>query len=158
MPDLYIVAAQPNPPGKDASRPGFTTNQTLNEEWVEFEAVTARNLTGDELSHLTFNNSCQRTGQDTIVRFGAVQLQRGQRVRVHTGSGTNQWLGNTLHVYAGRSWFAWNNWCGDRAILSYNGNAIDSAYYDPRPPEGELVRQPGSDKLVPRPKSAAGWY
>jgi hypothetical protein len=157
MPDLYLGTAQPNPPGRDASRPGTTTNTKLNEEWVEFEALAARNLAGDELSHLTFNSACQRTGQDQVFRFGAVQLQQGQRVRVHTGVGTAQWVGNILHVYAARSWFLWNNSCGDRAILSYNGNVIDSAYYDARPPEGELVRQAGTDKLVPRYRSASGW-
>jgi hypothetical protein len=157
MPDLYLVGAQPNPPGRDASRFGATTNAKLNEEWVEFEALAARNLSGDELSHVTFNGTCQHTGQDVIFRFGTINLQRGQRVRVHTGVGTAQWVGNTLYVYAGRSWFAWNNGCGDRAFLSFNGNVIDSAYYDARPPEGELGRQAGTDKFVPRYRAASGW-
>jgi hypothetical protein len=157
MPDLYLVAIQPNPPGRDASRFGTTTNAKLNEEWVEFEALAARNLSGDELAHLTFNSACQRTGQDAVLKFGTVQLQRGQRVRVHTGTGTAQWVGNTLHVYAGRSWFVWNNGCGDRAFLSFNTSVIDSAYYDARPPEGELVRQAGTDKFVPRYRAVSGW-
>lgn len=150
MPDLYLVAVQPNPPGRDASRFGTTTNAKLNEEWVEFEALAARNLISDELAHLTFNAACQRTGRDILVKFGNVQLQRGQRVRVHTGVGTDAWVQNTLHVYAGRSWFVWNNACGDRAYLSYGATEIDSAYYDPRPPEGQLIRRAGTDKFVPR--------
>jgi hypothetical protein len=43
---LYIVAAQPNPPGRDASY-GRTTNEVLNAEWVEFVALSNRDLTGD---------------------------------------------------------------------------------------------------------------
>jgi hypothetical protein len=154
MPDLYLVAIQPNPPGRDASQGGTTTNAKLNEEWVEFEALEARNLSGDELAHLTFNSACQRTGQDAIFRFGTVQLQRGNRVRVHTGAGASQWVGITLHVYAGRPWFVWNNGCGDRAFLTYNTSVIDSAYYNAYPPEGELVRQAGTDKFVPRYRAA----
>ena len=149
MPDLYVVAAQPNPPGKDAARPGVTTNTQLNEEWLEFEVRASRNLTGDELSHLTFDNRCTRTGAEPIVRFASTSVSPGQRVRVHTGTGTNQWVGSTLHVYVGRTWFMWNNVCGDRATLRYSGTVIDSAYYDRNPPEGQLVREPGTDRLVP---------
>jgi hypothetical protein len=49
----------------------------------------------------------------------------------------------------GRQWFVWNNTCGDRATLSYNGSVIDSAFYRPNPPEGVLVRVEGTDELVP---------
>lgn len=150
MPDLYIVAAQPNPPGRDSSLPGHATNDKLNEEWLEFEARADRSLSGDELSHLTFNMYCQQTGSDLVMRFGSVSLRRGQKVRVHTGTGYDMWVGNTYHVYAGRKWFIWNNACGDRATLAYAGRVIDSAWYDPSPPAGELVRAQGTDKLVPR--------
>ena len=156
MADLIITSAQPNPPGKDSAR-STTTNAKLNEEWVEFTAERDRALIEDELSHLTFNNYCQRTGQERILQFASVQIKAGQRVRVHTGSGTAYWDGNTLHVYAGRSWFAWNNRCGDRATLSYKGTVIDSAYYEPNPPEGVLVRQPGTDRLVPAAAYARRW-
>lgn len=58
--------------------------------------------------------------------------------------------------HAGRSWFAWNNACGDRATLSYSGTVIDSAYYETNPP-GVLVRQPRTDRLVPAPAVARRW-
>lgn len=157
MPDLIITSAQPNPPGRDAARPGVTSNAKLNEEWVEFTAQRDRALIEDQLSHLTFNNYCQRSGQESIFRFGSVHLMARHRVRVHTGSGTGYRDGNLLHVYARRSWFVWNNACGDRATLSYSGTVIDSAYYDPNPPEGVLVRQPGTDRLVPAFATARGW-
>ena len=47
------------------------------------------------------------------------------------------------------SWYVWNNACGDRATLSYNGRVIDSAFYRPNPPEGVLTRLQGTDELVP---------
>lgn len=157
MADLIITSAQPNPPGRDVARPGVTSNSKLNEEWVEFTVQRDRSLIEDQLSHLTFNNYCHRTGQEVIFRFGIVRVKAGQRVRVHTGSGTDYWEGSLLHVYAGRSWFVWNNACGDRATLSYGGTVIDSAYYEPNPPEGVLVRQPGTDRLVPAPAVAWRW-
>ena len=91
------------------------------------------------------------------MKFRSFQVRQGQRVRVHTGKGTVQLIGNTWHVYAERQWFVWNNDCGDSATLLYNGAIVDSAYYDPRPPEGELIRQVATNKLVPRYKSASGW-
>lgn len=145
---LYIIAAQPNPPGRDASY-GQTTNDILNEEWVEFKALQARNLVGDALSHLTFSSLCQRTGQEIVIRFDSGQLKAGQRVRIHTGSGANVWIGDTYDMYLGRAWFVWNNACGDRATLWFKETVIDSAFYRPNPPEGLVVRAAGTDELFP---------
>lgn len=157
MPDLYIVRAQPNPPGRDARRGGQVTNSKLNEEWVEFVVQEGRHMVGDELSHLTFDGYCRTTGVEVVFRFGAINLSPGHRVRVHTGVGTPEWEGSTLHVYAGRSWYVWNNGCGDRATLAYNGRAIDSTYYEANPPEGVLVRRRGTDRLVPQHAATSVW-
>ena len=148
MSELYIVAAQPNPPGRDTIY-GTATNDMLNREWVEFKAVQNRNLHGDVLSHITFDRLCKTTGSDELLRFGTGELKAGKRVRVHTGRGSNYWDGDTYHMYAGRSWYVWNNACGDRATLSYDNRVIDSAFYRPNPPEGILVRVQGADELVP---------
>ncbi len=148
MSALYIVAAQPNPPGKDSAR-GTATDHMLNQEWLEFAALQDRNLAGDSLTNVTFNQWCQVTGADQLYRFASGQLAAGKHVRVHTGRGTDYWDGNVWHAYAGRHWFAWNNTCGDRATLSFNGSVIDSAFYRPNPPEGVLVRVEGTDELVP---------
>jgi hypothetical protein len=101
MASLYITSAQPNPPGRDAARGGFTSNAKLNEEWVEFTVLADRNMTGDALSHLTFNEYCRRTGAEVLYQFGTLQLRAGHRVRVHTGVGTAAWNGDTLHVLRG---------------------------------------------------------
>ena len=147
---LYVVRAQPNPRGKDTLWSGAATNQQLNEEWVEFEAVGGdRNLTGDVVTHVTFSAHCRTTGSDELIKFSEGTLSVGRRLQLHTGFGTNGWVGVTFHMYLGRSWFVWNNACGDRATVSYNGRIIDSAAYAPRPPEGVLERIVGTDRLEP---------
>jgi len=156
MPDLLIVAAQPNPSGRDTARPGLALNHTLNEEWVEFAAQAARNLTGDTLYHETYGTGCARTGTTALYTFPSIQLQPGHRVRVCTGRGTNQWSGTTLYIYLNRDWFVWNNDCGDRATLAYQSTVIDSAHYAARPPEGVLSRVSGTDRLEPAARSAYG--
>jgi hypothetical protein len=158
MSTLYIVQAQPNPPGKDTVRPGFATAAQLNEEWLEFEARNGdRNLIGDVVSHLTFSSSCSVTGQDQLIKFGQETLREGQRLRFHTGSGIKQWVGGVLHVYLGRDWYVWNNVCGDRATVTFQETVVDTAGYRPRPPEGVLVRVPGTDRLERSGLSAVGW-
>jgi hypothetical protein len=147
---LYITAAQPNPPGRDvAARLGRAQNDKLNEEWVQFQATSDRDLVGDLLSHLTFDGYCSRTGTDVLAKFSSLQVRTGEQVRVHTGPGNYWQSGGIHHAYLGRSWFAWNNVCGDRVTLSYNSQVIDSAYYAPSPPEGELYRVANTDRLEP---------
>lgn len=154
---LYITSAQPNPPGRDTARPGMALNSTLNEEWVEFRANADRNLSGDQLFHETFTSQCVRTGSDLLHTFGAFRVNRGQHVRVHTGSGQPNWIGDTLHIYLNRTWFVWNNGCGDRATLAFNNAIIDSAGYAPRPPEGVLGRVAGTDRLERSHTQAYSW-
>ncbi len=121
----------------------------LNEEWLEFEALVDRILAGDTLWNLEYGPYCRVLRRAELVRFSSGTALKGQRVRVHTGRGRDHLMGYTHHVYLGRSWFVWNNRCGDRATLTFNGGLIDSAQYAPNPPEGLLVRQRGTDLLVP---------
>ena len=159
MPDLLIVAAQPNPLGRDTTRPGFATNNSLNNEWLEFVAQAARNLVGDVLHHETYGSACVRSGSTPLITFPSVQLQPGHRVRVCTGRGANEWTGGTLFFYLNRDWFVWNNVCGDRATLTYQSTIIDTARYAPNPPEGVLSRVSGTDRLEPAGHTALhrGW-
>lgn len=143
MPALYITKAQPNPWGRDR---GLATQ--LNEEWVEFRAEQNRSLSGDMLLHNTYDSYCRLVNSEVLYTFGAVSLSAGHLVRVHTGSGTSGWYGGIYHVYMGYGWYKWNNACGDVVTLAYNGAVIDSAAYRANPPEGELVRQAGSNLLV----------
>jgi hypothetical protein len=145
MGTLQLTRIMPNPAGKDSSW-GRTTNDKLNQEWVEFVAVGGdRNLTGDKLLHRTYTTSgCILTGADELTTFNGT-LKLGQSIRVHTGSGQDYWEGPLFHLHLGRSWFIWNNGCGDQATLTYNGNTVDSASYSPNPPERTLVRVPGTN-------------
>lgn len=149
MTELLVIAAQPNPPGRDVTRPGSTTNELLNQEWIEIAAQATRSVIGDELFHETFTAGCLRTGVDALLRFPVGQLIARQRVRVCTGHGAPHWLGNTWYLYLNRDWFVWNNACGDRATLAYRGTILDSARYGPHPPEGVLHRVAGTDRLEP---------
>lgn len=144
MGTLQLTRIMPNPGGKDSAW-GRTTNEKLNEEWVEFVAVGGdRNLTGDKLLHRTYATSgCIVTGTDELNTFNGT-LSSGQSIRVHTGSGQDYWEGSLLHLYLERSWFIWNNGCGDQATLAYNGNILDWASYSPNPPERPLVRATGT--------------
>ena len=157
MSTLYIVQAQPNPPGKDTVRQGYTTHAQLNEEWVEFEASGGdRILVGDAISHLTFSHTCGVTGEDELTRFEGGTLPAGKRLRLHTGRGTPQWVGDVMHVYLNRGWFVWNNACGDRVTVRYQNQVIDTAAYAPYPPEGLLLRVQGTDRLEPAPRYVYG--
>lgn len=152
------MRAQPNPPGKDTIWRGQASNERFNEEWIEFEAVAGdRNIVGDEVYHLTFADTCTITGEANIVRFNQGQLSQGQRLQLHTGTGLGVWVGNVFHMYLGLGWFIWNNKCGDRATIRYNGGLIDTAGYAPGPPEGILVRVPGTDRLEPAARRASSW-
>lgn len=147
MGTLQLTRIMPNPSGKDSAG-GTTTNDKLNQEWVEFVAVGGdRNLTGDKLLNRTYTTwGCTLTGSQEVASFSGT-LKQGQSVRVHTGSGKPYWEHSTLHYYLGRSWFIWNNECGDEAAIIFNGAYVDRAGYTPRPPERVLVRIPGTSRF-----------
>lgn len=150
MPDLYITFALPNPAGKDRPPRNGPSDAQLNGEWIQFLNASGKRLdiSGVRLLHQTFDWRCQRTGQDELTRFTGV-LDSGLSIRVHTGSGKDWSEGTVLHTYLGRSNYAWNNACGDTAVLTTaNGAQVDLASYAPNPPEGRtLQRQPGTSYL-----------
>jgi hypothetical protein len=149
MPDLYITRAIPNPAGKDRPPHGGPTNAQLNGEWLEFQNASGKNLdlAGVDLLHQTFGTRCQRTGQETVTSFTGT-LNAGSSIRVHTGRGEGAWEGSLFHFYLGRSNYAWNNSCGDLAVLSLKAGTIDNAGYAPNPPEGKiLIRVSGTNQL-----------
>jgi hypothetical protein len=149
MSELVVTRALPNPAGKDRTA-GRATNEQLNNEWAEFAntAVQPRDLEGVALSHYTFSPICARTGEDRLMSFTGT-LKPGHSVRVHTGSGEAWTEGTIRHLYAGRGNYAWNNSCGDTAVLrSRAGDVLDYASYDPQPPEGRVLnRIPATPKL-----------
>jgi hypothetical protein len=150
MSDLVLTRVLPNPRGKDRQPPFAAPNEKLVMEWVEFANAgrTAVNLQGHSLRHTTFNQSCSRTGEDELMNFTGT-LQAGHSVRVHTGSGTAWDEGTIRHLFAGRGNYAWNNVCGDVAVLRDAADGVvDWAQYDRNPPEGVILnRVTGANKF-----------
>lgn len=150
MPDLYVTLALPNPTGKDRPRHGAPSNAQLNSEWMEFSNVASRTLdmSGVAICHYTFNDRCQQTGEDRLTTFTG-ELAAGYSIRVHSGSGQPSWEGTVRHLYLNRSNYAWNNFCGDTAVLrNAAGTLVDWASYAPNPGEGQVLRrQQGTNRL-----------
>jgi hypothetical protein len=149
---LLVTRALPDPAGKDRHALYLPSNDQLNQEWIEFANIGAQpvSVEGVALSHYTFDAYCQRTGEDVLMTLtGTVQPRHS--VRFHTGSGTPWNEGTIRHLYVGRTNYAWNNRCGDTAVLrTARGEVLDWASYDPAPPEGVILnRVPGTNKLSP---------
>jgi hypothetical protein len=147
---MIVSRALPNPTGKDRRPSSPPTNEQLNNEWMEItnNGTAAESVDGVALSHYTFNTQCAKTGEDTLMALKGTVLA-GHSVRFHTGSGTAWTEGSVRHLYLGRGNYAWNNVCGDTAVIrSAMGGWSDYAAYDRNPPEGiVLVRVPGTYKL-----------
>ena len=151
MPDLLVTHALPNPAGKDRRYPMQPSDDQLNAEWVEFANASGRALALEDvtMSHYTFNQACRQTGEDCLTTFSGT-LYPGWSIRLHTGSGTPWDEGATRHLFAGRRNYAWNNACGDTAVLrGPRRDVLDWASYDPQPPDGVMLnRVPGTNKLA----------
>lgn len=139
MSNLLVSLALPNPAGKDRSSAGVSNNQ-LNGEWVEFKNNISQSvsLEGVSLVHQTYNQSCQRTGYDSLINFTG-SLAAGQSVRVHTGSGQTFQDGTVFHLFLNRGNYVWNNRCGDSVILQVGTTLVDWAAFGNNPPEGRVL-------------------
>jgi hypothetical protein len=73
------------------------SNASLNAEYV-----TIKNI-GSSTVSLTGYTVSDRAGH--TYTFGAMYLDAGKYVRIHTGKGTN----TASHRYWGLSWYVWNN-------------------------------------------------
>lgn len=152
---LQITRIKPNPAGKDRNRYGQTSSSQLAAEWVDFknEGTTAYDCSQLELWHQAFHHG-QTPTWDKVMSFKGA-LQPGKTVRVHSGSGPDSIIkeedrrGADFHLFTDRD-YVWNNKEGDTPAL-YNPVTkvtLDSASYDPNPPEGDVLVRSGG-KLVP---------
>jgi hypothetical protein len=149
---LLVTRALPDPAGKDRTPLYMPSNEQLNQEWIEFANIQAQpfSVEGVALSHYTFDGYCQRTGEDVLMTLTGM-VQPRHSVRFHTGSGAPWNEGTIRHLYVGRANYAWNNRCGDTAVLrNARGEVLDWASYDPAPLQGVILnREPGTNKLSP---------
>ena len=156
MKNLQITRIKPNPTGKDRGSSGTTSQSQLAGEWVDFKNIgsTAVDLAGVDLYHLAYAPGATQGRWDKIMTFSG-NLLAGHTVRVHSGSGPESVIkpedrvSADHHLFTGRN-YVWNNKQGDSPTLfdPANEQNIDQAYYDPYPPEGQVLVRMGN-KLVP---------
>lgn len=159
-----VARTKPNPIGKDRNRYGGASATQLGAEWVDIKNVTssAISLANVELYHRAYSGADSRWAR--VMGFTGA-LGPGQVVRVHSGQvrpisvlRQEDLDGADHHVFSGHDNYVWNNAEGDSPGL-WNSAAkqwIDSASYDPYPPEGIVLIRSG-DKLVPAQQAASRW-
>lgn len=161
---LFIQSAKPNPFGKDAMRHSAKPEQLLG-EWVVLQnnGNASLNLGNFYLANREFDSHCVAKPQPVIYwgGDGAKTLAPGQTVRVHTGKFADWWAANTedkngvhYHSFAEKGWFVLNNRCGDTISVWTKDRAgqylnVDSASYDPNPPDGAILERSGNKLVVP---------
>lgn len=154
MKSLRIVRAKPNPSGKDRYR-GVPPPAQLGGEWVDLSNAGNEPFPLGEITlyHIAYQPSCKNGRWDPLSNFRG-SLSRGQIIRIHSGwqlptseMHPEDARGADYHLFTNRG-YVWNNDCSDTAALSRNGTWLDSATYDPYPPEGRILIRLG-DRLIP---------
>lgn len=159
MKTLQITQLKPNPQGKDRYRSGPINPTQLAAEWVDVKNIGSVpvNLKNVELNSKAFSPGDPAGRWNPVMAFPDFTLPVGSVVRVHSGEhrhvsiiAAEDQRGAQYHTFTGRDLYTWNNREGDTAALwDLAAQAwIDSASYDPNPPEGAVLVRVGS-KLVP---------
>ena len=167
MKTLSVYRIKPNPAGKDKARYGSPSAAQLGGEWVDVQnsGKSAVNTTGVGLWHLAYPASGGKSEYRLVCNLPDCTLKAGEVLRVHAGQrrdlsvlNAEDRSGADWHSFTGEDAYVWNNREGDAPAL-YEPAAkatIDSASYDPYPPEGVVLHRQGA-KLVPTPVTA-GMY
>lgn len=152
---LQIARIKPNPVGKDRNRYGHTNAAHLAAEWLDFrnDGAASVDLNSVELYHRAYHQGQNPTWEKVLAFVG--QLGPARMVRVHSGNGPESVLkdedrqGADCHLFTGKN-YVWNNREGDMPALydRVTEVTLDTASYDPNPPEGEVLVRSGT-KLVP---------
>lgn len=158
---------KPNPAGKDKARYGSPSAAQLGGEWVDVQnsGNSAVNTIGVGLWHLAYPASGGKPEYRLVYTLPNCTLKPGEVLRVHAGQhrdlsvlNSEDRSGADWHSFTGADAYVWNNREGDAPAL-YEQVAkatIDSASYDPYPPEGSVLFRQGA-KLVPA-SVTAGTY
>lgn len=162
MANVETFRLKPNPSGKDRTRWSGASATQLGGEWADIKCVgtQAVNLNGLALYHIAYRVDGSSYWENVMAFSGT--LPAGQVMRVHAGSGPESVLlpvdkaGADIHLFT-RGNYVWNNDRGDCAgLLLDNGNLIDKACYDSKPPEGVVLERVG-DRLLPLTTGARGY-
>lgn len=139
---LRITRALPNPIGKDLTPDNVPLNEQLVNEWFQIEnlGVYPEDVSNFTFSHWTWDG-WQFTGEEQLGWFVApLVIEPGEALRVHSGIGNAFVLNGVQHVFRNQRNYVLNNVPGDRITLrDANGDIVDSACYEPYPPEGEIL-------------------
>lgn len=157
MGNLLITKAKPNPFGKDRSTFLSQLLSQLPAEWIDFQNVGTQGVKLDNIAlyHQTFDAFCRFLSFAPLLHVNGT-LQPGEIVRVHSGHqipiaqlSYEDRLGADYHLFINFGNYVWNNSCGDKAGLwdEFLKQWVDTAFYDPNPPEGAILRRIGN-KLV----------
>ncbi|MFI7586249.1 lamin tail domain-containing protein [Spongisporangium articulatum] len=107
---LQITKVKYDSDGSDAP----VTNKKLNDEWVRITNTDDRTRT---LTHWTL-----RDASNHVYTFPTFTLDAGERVWVHTGSGTD----TAHHLYQNRGYYVWNNTSDTAKLRNTSGTGGDT--------------------------------
>lgn len=167
MKSITVYRIKPNPTGKDRNRHGSPLSPAqLGGEWVDIRntGASASNTSGVGLYHLAYPASGGKPEYRLVVNLPDCSLKPSEVLRVHSGQRRDLSVlyaedrtGADWHSFTGEDAYVWNNREGDAPALYEHATkeTIDSASYDPNPPEGVVLHRQGT-KLVPAPVTA-GW-
>ena len=164
MKTISVYRIKPNPAGKDRSRSGSLASAQLGGEWVDLRnsGLYTLNTNGVGLYHLAYPASGGKPEYRLVVNLPDCTLKPGEVLRVHAGQRRDLSVlnaedrnGADWHSFTGEDAYVWNNCEGDTPAIYEHAakETIDSASYDPYPPEGAVLFRQGT-KLMPVPVSA----
>lgn len=162
-----VYRIKPNPAGKDKTRYGSLSAAQLGGEWVDVRnsGSSSVNTTGVGLWHLAYPASGGKAEYRLVCNLPDCTLKPGEVLRVHAGQRRDLSVlnpedrsGADWHAFTGEDAYVWNNREGDAPTLYEQAAkaAIDSASYDPYPPEGTVLYRQGA-KLIAAAVTA-GYY
>ena len=150
---------KPNPAGKDRARYGSPSAAQLGGEWVDIRnsGKYSVNTSGIGLWHLAYPAAGGKPEYRLVVNLPDCTLKPSEVLRVHAGQRRDLSVlnaedrnGADWHSFTGEDAYVWNNREGDAPTLHERATneTIDSATYDPHPPEGFVLHRQGTE-LVP---------
>jgi hypothetical protein len=160
-----VCRVRPNPAGKEHQRDGSPPAELVCGEWIDIRnhGMSAVTTKGVCLYHLAYPGPGGAPECRLVASLPDRWLKPGEVLRVHSGQRRDlsalrpeDRTGADWHSFAGENAFNYNNREGDTLILYEvaTETAIDTASYDPNPPEDAILLRQGS-KLIPAQVAAA---